>query len=315
LYGGNICPTDRRASFSTVRQLLDFCGSMSVTLPEAAVLYEQRLSGSDSTDTRNQMKRVLEVMRESARVGLEEPLHLLGGYVPGDDGKRLWRRVITGHSLSGNLLSKSVARAIAVMEVNASMGRVVAAPTAGSAGVVAGLLLSAGEELGSNDENLVDALFVAGVIGVLIGRTASFSGAMGGCQGEIGVASSIASAAITHLAGGDADEVVNAAALSIKNMLGLVCDPVAGPVEIPCIKRNAGGVAVALAAAEMALAGIRSAIPLDEVIMALKDVQDQMPENLRDNTLGGLGSTPTAAVIKKAWQQRCSGTTCPECER
>jgi L-serine dehydratase len=215
----------------------------------------------------------------------------------------------------GRPLSLAVARAIACGEVNASMGKVVAAPTAGAVGVIPAVILTAAEELGSEEQDIIDALLVAAGIGVIIAYKAPISGAMGGCQSEVGVASAMAAAAIVQLAGGNSEQVPQAMALAlknilglvcdvVKNILGLVCDVVAGTVEVPCIKRNVIGVANAFAVADMALAGIRSIIPPDEVIVALRNIQTLMPMELRDTTLGGLGITETAKRLKKEWFEK-----------
>jgi L-serine dehydratase len=192
------------------------------------------------------------------------------------------------------------------MEVNASMGRVCAAPTAGSCGVLPGVLSAVKEKRSLDDEAILNALLVAGVYGALVAFKAPISGALGGCQSEIGVASAMAAAALAHIGGGTAEATAHAMALALKSLLGLVCDPVAGPVEIPCIKRNAVGVANAFTSADMALAGIRSVIPPDEVIDALRNVQQLMPPELRGTTQGSLGVTKTAKRLKEEWLSRCS---------
>lgn len=296
-----IPPSARRVLFATGEDLLRVTSSASV--PEAAVRYETGITGQTADAVRSRMAHVLSVMKEAVRNGLEKRVRLVGGFASSEDAKRAWRYAET--AIGGRVLSKAIARALAVAEVNASQGRVVASPTAGACGVVAGLALTVGEQVAAGDDALVDSLLVAAALGTIIGRTASFSGAVGGCQAEIGIAAAMAAGIATYLGGGNAEEVLNAAAMAVKNMLGLVCDPAAGPVEVPCIKRNAGGVAIALAAADMALAGIRSVIPFDEVVLALKNVQDLLHEDLRDNTKGGLGCTPTSARMKADWARRC----------
>jgi L-serine dehydratase len=187
------------------------------------------------------------------------------------------------------------------MTLNGCMGCVVAAPTAGSSGVLPGALLTAAEHLSSDIAEIEDALLVAAMTGALIAMRAPVSGALGGCQSEIGVASAMTAAALAQLSGGTAKEVVHASSLALKNILGLICDPVAGPVEIPCIKRNAIGVANAFAASDMAIAGIESIIPPDEVVDALINVQKLLPVELRGSMRGGLASTPTAQKLKDKW--------------
>ena len=196
-------------------------------------------------------------------------------------------------NLTGSLLGGALYRALAISELNAAMGRIVAAPTAGSCGILPAAVLTMQEEKGLSEEDCVMSLFTASAIGMVIAANASLAGAEGGCQAECGSASAMAAGAIVELMGGTPQMVDSAVAIAIKNILGLVCDPVAGLVEIPCIKRNASGVAGAFVAAELALAGISSAIPADEVIMAMKRVGDTMPSTLRETGEGGLAATPT----------------------
>jgi L-serine dehydratase len=297
-----IPPSARQVLFATGEDLLCVT-SGGASVPEAAVRYETGLTGQTPDHVRSRMAHVLSVMREAVRNGLEKNMPLFGGFASSEDAKSVWRHADS--ALGGPVLSKAIAMALAVAEVNASQGRIVACPTAGACGVVAGLTITVGEHVAAGEDALIDSLLVAAALGTIIGRTASFSGAVGGCQAEIGIAAAMAAGTATYLGGGNAEEVLNAAAMAMKNMLGLVCDPAAGPVEVPCIKRNAGGVAIALAAAEMALAGVQSAIPFDEVVLALKNVQDLLHEDLRDNTRGGLGCTPTSARMKAEWARRC----------
>ena len=198
-------------------------------------------------------------------------------------------------------MNKVAARAIAVAEVNASMGRIVAAPTAGACGVLPGVLLTVQEILKASEEDMVMTLFTAAGIGMIIAERASISGAEGGCQAEIGAASAMAAGAAVELAGGRPEETSHAAAIALKNFLGLVCDPVAGLVEVPCIKRNAIGAMIAVTAAEMALAGIKSAIPLDEVIDTMASIGRLMPCSLKETAQGGLAISPTGQRIKELY--------------
>lgn len=186
------------------------------------------------------------------------------------------------------------------MEYNGSMGCIVAAPTAGSSGIVPGCYVTIQEKYNLPDEKIVDALFVSGLMGVVMAhRNVSFSGSVGGCQGEVGVSSAITSSGLASLFTGKSEEIVHAMALCLKNLLGLVCDPIAGPIEIPCIKRNAVGVANAFISADMALAGIQSFIPPDEVIDALVDVEKRLPQELKCATVGGLACTKTAQRVRE----------------
>ncbi len=273
-------------------------------LAGAAEEYEMRRSGVGREDVRAAAARCWDVMRASMREGLEGKNDLLAGFVAGDSGRRMAAHVLSGAALSGPVLGMAVARALAVMETNGSMRCVVAAPTAGACGVLPGALLSVAESRGLPDARIVDALLVAAAVGVVIAMRLPISGAMGGCQSEIGVASGMTAAALVALAGGAPEQAVQAAALALKNMLGLACDPVAGPVEIPCIKRNAAGTANAFAAADMALAGVRSAVPPDEVVDALIDVQGRLPTALRGNLEGGLAATATGRRLRQVWLDR-----------
>ena len=243
------------------------------------------------------MRANLVVMRESVEVGLRSERRSLSGLVGGDAAKVEGRRK-KGESLLGTQMSGAIARALAVAEVNACMGKIVAAPTAGSCGVLPAVLLTIEEAHQVSEQELLHALFTAAGLGVIISERANVSGAEGGCQAEIGSAAAMAAAAAVELAGGSPSQTADAAAIAMKSMLGLVCDPVAGLVEVPCVKRNATGTMIALTAAEMALSGVKSAIPVDEVIDTMADIGKQMPCALRETAQGGLAVTPTGRRIQ-----------------
>ena len=211
----------------------------------------------------------------------------------GGDAYRMRLAVENRKNLTGPLLGGALYRALAVSELNAAMGRIVAAPTAGSCGIVPAAILTMQEQYQLEEQDCVMALFTASAVGMVIANNASLAGAQGGCQAECGSASAMAAASIVELAGGTPEMIGSAVATALKNILGLVCDPVAGLVEIPCIKRNASGVAGAFVAAELALAGIKSAIPADEVIWSMKKIGDVMPAALKETAEGGLAATPT----------------------
>jgi L-serine dehydratase len=202
-------------------------------------------------------------------------------------------------TLSGPFCAGAIARALAVSEYNAAMGRIVAAPTAGSCGVLPAALLTMIGEKGVSEQAAVMSLFTAGALGLVIAGEASISGAEGGCQAECGSASAMAAAALVELAEGNPFAVLHAAAIALKNQLGLVCDPVAGLVEVPCVKRNAGAVMCAIGAAEMALAGIESVIPFDEVVSAMAEIGAAMPRTLKETAQGGLAATPTGLALQQ----------------
>ena len=243
------------------------------------------------------MSKNLKVMRESVDVGLSGGRRSLSGLVGGDAAKVEAKRK-KGESLVGGLMSGALAKALAVAEVNACMGKIVAAPTAGSCGVLPAVLLTVEEARDVSEHELILALFTAAGLGMIIAERASVSGAEGGCQAEIGSAVAMAAAAAVELAGGLPRQTAEAAAIAMKSMLGLVCDPVAGLVEVPCVKRNATGASIALVAAEMALAGVKSAIPIDEVIDTMDRIGKQMPCALKETAQGGLAVTPTGRRIQ-----------------
>ena len=217
----------------------------------------------------------------------------------GGDGEKLADARRKDSLLCGSFLGLVMEKAVKMGESNACMRRIVAAPTAGSCGILPAAVLTIRDARGLDERTCVMSLFTASAVGMVIANNACLAGAQGGCQAECGSASAMAAAALVELAGGAPDMVANAVAIAIKNILGLVCDPVAGLVEIPCIKRNASGVANALCAAELALAGITSAIPADEVILTMKRVGDTMPAALRETAEGGLAMTPTGRRLFK----------------
>ncbi|HIU17714.1 MAG TPA: L-serine ammonia-lyase, iron-sulfur-dependent, subunit alpha [Candidatus Avidesulfovibrio excrementigallinarum] len=287
--------------FATFADMVQQAGD---DLPGLIERYEMRRSGVTQASVRAAVQHSWEIMKASVQKGLTEKNDLLAGFLPGDDGIRLARRAEAGLTLSGRVVGLSVARALAVMENNGAMCCVVAAPTAGACGVLPGAFLSVAEERHLSDDAIIDGLLVAAAVGVLIAMRAPISGALGGCQSEIGVASAMTAAGLVQLGGGTPEQTAQAAAIALKNMLGLICDPVAGPVEIPCIKRNAVGVANAFAAADMALAGIASRIPPDQVVDALINVQGLLHPDLRGNLRGGLASTATGKALKDEWYDR-----------
>src|SRR5690606_10130125 len=210
----------------------------------------------------------------------------------GGDAVRLQEYIAKGDTLSGTLLLDAVSKAMATNEVNAAMGTICATPTAGSAGVVPGTLFAVKEVLKPTRMEMIEFLFTSAAFGFVVANNASISGAAGGCQAEVGSASGMAAASIVEMAGGTPKQAAEAMAITLKNMLGLVCDPVAGLVEVPCVKRNAMGASNAMTAADMALAGITSRIPCDEVINAMFLIGQSMPSALRETAEGGLAATP-----------------------
>ena len=237
------------------------------------------------------MEKNLQVMRQAILAGTMPDTKSVSG-LTGGDAFRMKRYAQTG-GITGGFLNRSIARALAVSEYNAAMGKVVASPTAGSCGILPGTVVSLLEEGRCTQQEAVMALFTAGAIGMVIANQASIAGAQGGCQAECGSASAMAAAAVVELCGGTPTQAAQACAMAIKNQLGLVCDPVAGLVEVPCVNRNVMGAVNALSCAEMALSGVESAIPCDEVIDAMRAVGDALPASLRETGSGGLAATPT----------------------
>ena len=215
----------------------------------------------------------------------------------GGDGAKMRAYVQSGKTICGDYIGQVIAQALEMGESNACMKCIVAAPTAGSCGVLPAVLLPYQAREGLDDNTMVRAMYVAGAIGQVVAAKASIAGAAGGCQAEIGTASAMGAAALCYLGGGDAQAVCHAAAIAIKSMLGLVCDPIAGLVEVPCVKRNAAGAMIAMSSADMALAGIRSAVPPDEVILAMREVGDKMDVSLKETGVGGVAGTPFGQKI------------------
>ena len=255
----------------------------------------------------DRMARCYQVMADGVAPGCDPNLRSASG-LSGGNAAKMKAAVDDGRTLTGPVLGGALTRALAISELNAAMGRIVAAPTAGSCGILPAALLTMEQEKGCDRHACVMALFTASAVGLVIARNACLAGAQGGCQAECGSASAMAAAAIVELAGGTPKMIGDAVAIALKNVLGLVCDPVAGLVEVPCVKRNAAGVAGAFVAAELALAGISSVIPADEAILAMKRVGDAMVPALKETAEGGLAATPTACRLrdellgKDAWQ-------------
>lgn len=256
------------------------------SLAQAAVLCQANESGSTEEAVRAAMAHHLHCMQNAIQSGLEPKLRSVTGLTGGQAAQML-QHLKGGHSLCGSLLGKAEVYALATAECNACMGKIVAAPTAGACGILPGALIAMMEERGVTEKQAVDALFVAAAIGQSIATQASISGAEGGCQAECGSAAAMAAAALVHLQGGTAQQCADAAAFALMNLLGLVCDPVGGLVEVPCVYRNVGASGIAFTAADMVLAGVCCPIDPDEVILAMKEVGDALPASLRETGEGG----------------------------
>jgi L-serine dehydratase len=282
--------------YSSLHEAIADAEARGVSLATAALDIEARDQGRPVEEIREALRRALHVMRGAVEQGLTGDLRSNSGLVGGDAAKL--RTGPTG-PLAGTVFREVLMRAIAVQEVNAAMGIIVAAPTAGGAGVLPGVLLGLAAKQSFSEEAMVDALATAGLIGAVVAQRASLSGAEGGCQAETGAAAGMAAGAATQLLGGTPAQVGHAVALAQQGTLGLVCDPLGGLVELPCVFRNATGAAIALAAVEMAIAGITFAIPADEVIDTMGEIGREMDVRYRETAGGGLAATPTGRRLAK----------------
>ncbi|MGP0584163.1 L-serine ammonia-lyase, iron-sulfur-dependent, subunit alpha [Paenibacillus timonensis] len=289
--------------FRNLRELVELCERESQTISGIMIQDQAAESGQSEAEILTAMGEYYQIMKSAVRKGLTEDIVSTSG-LTGGDAKRVETYRSRGEASVGDIACQAMAYALAVSEVNASMGRIVATPTAGSCGILPGVFVSAQERFGWDDEHLVRGLFSAGAIGYVIANNSFISGAEGGCQAEIGSAIGMAAGAMVELRGGTPEQAVHAVGLALKNTLGLICDPVGGLVEIPCIVRNGFGAVNALAAADMALAGVRSAIPSDEVIDVMLEVGSAMPSRHRETAQGGLAQTPTGRKIMKELRSR-----------
>lgn len=293
--------------FTSLQTLIETSDSRHLPLHEIVLQAEVDSSGRPREAVLADMRHRLQTMRASVEKGLSAPVQTLSGLSKGNAYK-LWGSLKnTPSPLTGSWLSRAIARAMAVGEVNAGMGCIVATPTAGSAGVLPAVLFTLQEAHRLSDEQLVQALFTAGGIGMVIVNRAHVSGAAGGCQAETGSASAMAAGAAVELLGGSPVQSAHAVALTLTNQLGLICDPVAGLVEVPCILRNAGAVAQCFTAVDLAMAGIESPIPADEVIDAMERVGGRMDERFRETAQGGLAATPTGRALAQAIWKKTRG--------
>lgn len=287
--------------FKNIEELVRQAEERNKKLYEIMIEQEVIETGNSQQDIINGMTKNFQVMKRAVQKGLNGVFSSSG--LTGGDAPKLYRYMQNGTYLTDKTFLTAICYAIATNEVNASMGVVCATPTAGSCGVLPAVMLAAQDKLAVSDEVVINHLFTAGAIGYVIANNASVSGAAGGCQAEVGSASAMAAAALTEMGGGTPRQAAHGMAIALKNMLGLVCDPVAGLVEVPCVKRNAAGASNALTAAEMALAGIESKIPWDEIIGAMHQIGLSMPEGLKETALGGLAATKTGLMWKQKINQ------------
>lgn len=283
-------------TFTTGAALLALCAQRGVPVSGAMLLREADCLGAEKAAAHSRMALAYDIMKRSVASGLSGKMKPIGGLI-GGGAAQVQAHMAAGRPVCGTLTARAVACAMAVLEQSAAMGLIVAAPTAGSSGVIPGVFTALQEEFSFSDEHMQAGLWNAGAVGYLIMHNATVAGAEGGCQAEVGAASAMAASAAVELCGGTPQQCLDAAALAISNLLGLVCDPVAGLVEYPCQNRNAVGTSNALVCAEMALAGVRALIPFDEMVDALFRVGQSLPYTLRETALGGCAATPTGCAL------------------
>lgn len=282
--------------FKNAQELLELCNKEGCSISSIMKKRECLLAETTEEKITAQMIHSLNIMRESVASPIQSQKKSIGGLI-GGEAQLVHTHSLKDSSICGPVLSKAIAYSMAVLETNTTMGLIVAAPTAGSSGVLPGLLLALQEEYKLNDQAIVNALFNASAIGYLAMRNATVAGAVGGCQAEVGVASAMAASAAVELMDGSPEQCLHAAVSVLMNLLGLVCDPIGGLVECPCQGRNAAGVAVALTGAELALSGVKQLIPFDEMLQTMYQVGRQIPPGLRETALGGCAATPTGKKL------------------
>lgn len=285
-------------NFTNARKLLDICQRENISISQAMIKREIECSDKNVDEIRSKMNNALNIMKSAVDRSINNPQKSIGGLI-GGEAKKLSEHRIKNKPVCGQIVSKAISYAMGTLEVNATMGLIVAAVTAGSSGILPGVLLALKDEFQLSNDSLVDALFNAGAIGHIISHNATVSGAEGGCQAEVGSASAMAASAVVELMGGTPKQCLDAAGTALTNLMGLVCDPIAGLVESPCQSRNAIGASNALISAEIALSGIEQVIPFDEIVHAMKLVGSSIAFELRETSIGGVAGTPTACEIKK----------------
>ena len=283
-------------NFTSGQELLEMCEKYNMSIHELCLEREVELSGLSKEDIREKMQHSLNIMKAATEKAVEEDIKSVGGLI-GGEAKKLTIFRNNSKSVCGPLMNKALVAAMGTMEVNASMGLIVAAPTAGSCGILPGAVVTIGKEYDMTDDQMLDALFTASAIGAIITRNATVAGAEGGCQAETGAAAAMAAAGVVEMMGGSPKQALHAASHCLQNVMGLVCDPIAGLVEAPCQGRNAIGVANALISAELCLAGILNIIPFDETVEAMYKVGKGLPPELRETALGGVAATCTGCSL------------------
>lgn len=284
--------------YNNANELKALCEERNQKICDVAIEEEAKLNESTVEQIYQKFRENIQIMKQACNKTLEKEIPSISGLTSGM-AKKLFDYMKKGSTvLSGDVL-KSVAYSLSCFEVNTSMGRIVAAPTAGSCGILPACLFMLAEKINADEDKLIKAFATAASIGTIIEKNATLSGAEGGCQAECGSASAMAAAAMTEMLGGSVDQCLHAASMTITNVMGQVCDPIAGLVEIPCAKRNAIGVVNALLCTDLAMAGIKCFVPFDEVIDAMYEVGKSLPSELRETGLGGLAGTPTGIATRK----------------
>lgn len=283
--------------FRTVKELVNIAETENIAISEVMIRQEMEEKNRSRKDIIHDMEQNLSVMEDAVERSLQGVESVTG--LTGGDAVLVQKYMKNKTPLSGHTMLDAVSKAMGTNEVNAAMGIICATPTAGSAGCVPGVLFAVKEQLKPTREEMINFLFTSGAFGMIVANNAFISGATGGCQAEVGSAGAMASAAVVEMAGGTPQQSAEAFAMTLKNMLGLVCDPVAGLVEVPCVKRNAGGSSLAIVSADLALAGVTSRIPCDEVIGAMYRIGQTMPSALRETGEGGLADTPTGRFLRE----------------
>lgn len=288
--------------FTTFAELEELC--QTADLIDVIMEYEVRRSKVSKERVFAEAQFMVREIQKALKRGKEEPIQLIGGLTDPNDGKKLVRWVEAGNPVVNEMFASALANAVILAQLNAAGSKIVAAPTGGSAGTLPGTLIAAGSRYGKSDEELAKALLVAAAIGLVIGNKASFSGTVGGCQSEVGIGAAMGAGTVAWMGGGRIQQVIQAATIALKNVLGLSCDPPASPTEVPCIKRNAMGVAVAFMGAELGLAGLCSAVAPDDVVEALADTQRRLPQEIKYGGCGGLACTASGKALNCKWRER-----------
>jgi len=283
-------------NYRSVAEIVEQADKKNQTISQFVLADQATQMETSQAEIVSRMEESLDVMRQSSVKGLQPGLKSVSG-LSGGDGYKAHMYAAKGETIGGSFCAAATALALAIQEYNAAMGKIVATPTAGSCGILPAGVLTMMDQRSVSKDVAIMSLITAGAVGMVIANVASVSGAQGGCQAECGSAAAMTAAALVEMFGGTNSMAAHAAAIALQNMMGLVCDPVAGLVEVPCILRNGGSIAIAINSADLALAGVESVIPIDEVISAMNEVGNAMPESLRETSQGGLAATPTGKAI------------------